>query len=50
MLFDLMSKCIHCIFVVYMRQSCRKDMIQWWIKCECQLESGTKFTVLKAVT
>lgn len=24
-------------------------MIQWWIKCECQLESGTKFTVLKAV-
>jgi len=36
MLFDLVSKCIRCIFEVYMRQSCRKDMIQWWIKCECQ--------------
>lgn len=52
-LFDLVSKrscsIFFFFFVAYTRQICRKDMFQWRIKYECQLESGTEFTVLKAV-
>lgn len=32
MLFDLMLKCMHCIFFVSVQQSCRKDMIQCGLK------------------